>query len=54
MDVSRRQAFSNFAWKLAEQIGAQTVSFVVSIILARLLMPEDYSVISINYILLFI
>ena len=51
MDVSRRQAFSNFAWKLAEQIGAQTVSFVVSIILARLLMPEDYSVISIIAIL---
>lgn len=51
MGVGRREAFSNFAWKLAEQIGAQMVSFVVSIILARLLMPEDYSVVSIIAIL---
>lgn len=47
MDVNRKQAFSNFSWKLAEQIGAQMVSFVVSIILARLLMPDDYSVVSV-------
>ena len=47
MNVNRKQAFSNFSWKLAEQIGAQMVSFVVSIILARLLMPDDYSVVSV-------
>lgn len=47
MNVKRKQAFSNFSWKLAEQIGAQMVSFIVSIILARLLMPDDYSVVSI-------
>ena len=47
MNVNRKQAFCNFSWKLAEQIGAQMVSFVVSIILARLLMPDDYSVVSV-------
>ncbi|MBO7214974.1 MAG: oligosaccharide flippase family protein, partial [Clostridia bacterium] len=30
-----------------ERIGAQLVSTIVSIILARILMPEDYSVVSI-------
>ena len=34
-------------WKFAERIGAQLVSTVVAIVLARLLLPEDYSVISI-------
>ena len=34
-------------WTFAEQVGAQLVGFVVSIILARLLLPEDYGVIAI-------
>lgn len=34
-------------WTFAERIGAQLVSFVVSIVLARLLMPEEYGVIGI-------
>ncbi len=34
-------------WKFAERIFAQGVSFVVTLVLARLLMPEDYGVISI-------
>jgi len=29
-------------WKFIERISAQVVSFIVSIILARLLLPEDY------------
>ena len=33
-------------WKFAERIGAQLVTTVVSIILARILMPEDYGIIS--------
>lgn len=33
-------------WMFAERIGAQSVSFVVSIVLARLLAPSDYGVIS--------
>lgn len=34
--------FSNFIWRFAERCGAQLVTFVVSIVLARILLPEDY------------
>ena len=37
----------NFIWKFAERISAQLISTFVSIVLARLLMPEDYGVVSI-------
>ena len=43
----KKRTFSSIFWKLAERVLAQGVSLVVSIILARMLMPEDYSVISI-------
>ena len=33
-------------WKFIERISAQVVSFIVSIILARLLLPEDYGIIA--------
>ena len=33
-------------WRFAERCGAQGVSFVVSLVLARLLTPEDYGVVS--------
>ena len=34
-------------WMLSERIAAQGVSFIVSVILARMLSPDDYSVVSI-------
>lgn len=37
---------SNVLWKLAERMLAQIVTLVVSIVLARLLLPEDYGAIS--------
>ena len=37
---------TNFFWRFAERCGAQIVSFIVSIVLARLLAPEDYGVIA--------
>ena len=46
-DSLKRSAFSGFIWKFAERVGAQTVSLVVSIVLARILLPEDYSVVGI-------
>lgn len=46
-DSLKRSAFSGFVWKFAERIGAQLVSLVVSIVLARILLPEDYSVVGI-------
>lgn len=50
MDVDskiKKKAFSGAIWKLLERIIAQAVSLIVSIVLARLLTPEDYSVVSI-------
>ena len=43
----KKRTFSSMLWKFAERICAQFVSLAVSIILARLLIPEDYSVVSI-------
>lgn len=36
----------NFFWRFAERSGAQIVTFIVSIILARLLSPKDYGAIA--------
>lgn len=37
---------SNLLWRFAERCGAQLVSFIVTIILARLLLPEVYGTIA--------
>lgn len=42
----KKKTVSNLAWRFAERCGAQGVTFVVSIVLARLLDPTDYGVIS--------
>lgn len=39
---------SNAGWRFAERISAQLVSFFVSIILARLLLPEEYGTVAIT------
>ncbi len=46
MGSLRKKAIGNFIWRFAERCGAQGVSFVVSIVLARILMPEDYGLIA--------
>lgn len=42
----RSIVFSNFIWRFAERCGAQAVQFVVSVILARILIPEDFGIIA--------
>lgn len=42
----RRKIVTGFFWKFGEQISSQLVSFVLSIILARLLTPNDYGVVA--------
>lgn len=46
----RTGAIKSFSWSYAEKIATQLVSFVLSIILARLLMPEDYGKLSLVHI----
>lgn len=43
----KRSAITGAVWKFLERIGAQAVSLVVSIVLARMLTPDDYSVVGI-------
>ena len=38
---------SGMFWKFGERIVAQGVSFIVSLVLARILMPEEYGVVAI-------
>lgn len=42
----KSKVLSGLFWKFAERILAQLVSLVVSIVLARLLLPEDYGAVS--------
>lgn len=50
--MNKNSVAANFIWRFMERISAQLVTFIVSIVIARILSPEDYSVISI--ILVFI
>lgn len=44
---AKENVLSSFVWKFGERISAQLVSTIVSIVLARLLMPEDYGIVAI-------
>ena len=41
-----KKVLNNFVWRLAERLGAQGVTFIVSIVLARLLDPAAYGTIA--------
>lgn len=42
----KNEVISSLIWKFLERIGTQGVQFIVSIILARLLLPSDYGIVS--------
>ena len=42
----KKQVISGLFWKFGERIIAQGVSFIVSLILARLLLPEQYGIVA--------
>lgn len=59
MDSIKEKTISGFIWRLLQNLSVQVVSFVVSIVLARILMPSDYGLIAmimvfINIALIFI
>lgn len=45
-EFSKSIIISNLFWKYSERIGAQVVSFVVTVVLARLLSPAEYGLIA--------
>ena len=40
--MKTQSVLKNFLWRFAERCGAQLVTFIVSVVLARILAPEDY------------
>lgn len=46
-DSLKKKTITGLFWAFAERVGAQLVNFVVSIVLARILMPEEYGIIGI-------
>ena len=46
----KTRVISSLFWKFAERIGAQGVNLIVSIILARILSPEDYGLVALTTI----
>lgn len=46
MKNKKNVILSNFIWRFAERCGAQLVTAVVSVLLARLLAPDDYGMIA--------
>lgn len=45
-EVGKSTIIKNLIWKFSERFTAQIVSFLVSLFLARLLMPEDYGLVA--------
>ncbi len=46
MNIDKNTTVKNFIWRFAERCGAQLVTFVVSIVLARILSPDDYGTVA--------
>ena len=44
---TKSNIISSLIWKLLERSGTQGIQFIVQIVLARLLLPEEYGIISI-------
>lgn len=50
----KNKVVNGFFWKFGEQVSSQLVSFILSIILARLLTPNDYGVVALVNIFILI
>ena len=42
----KTKTVSNLIWRFAERVGAQGVTLLVSIVIARILSPSDYGIIA--------
>lgn len=57
--IDKRSILSSFTWKLLERVLAQGINFIIQLVLARLLMPEDFASLAIivaitNYAAIFV
>lgn len=43
---TEKKILTNFIWRFAERCGSQLVTFIVSVVLARILDPSDYGIIT--------
>ena len=48
--VTKERIIKGVIWKSFERFGTQIISLVISIILARLLLPEDYGLVALTTI----
>ncbi|MBR4402110.1 MAG: lipopolysaccharide biosynthesis protein [Flavobacteriales bacterium] len=46
MEINRSLIIKSFLWKFFERLGTQLMGFVITIVLARLLLPEQYGAIA--------
>lgn len=46
--ITKKTAIKNSVWKLFESFGSKGISMLVSVILARLIMPESYGVVALT------
>lgn len=53
-EVSKSKILSSLFWKLMERGGTQGIQFMLQIVLARLLLPEDYGIIALVTIFIII
>lgn len=44
--MNQKSVFSNFIWRFMERCGAQGLKLIVELVLARLLLPNDYGIIA--------
>lgn len=52
MSIGRKEIIGSFFWKLLEKSSVQVVSFVVTLILARILTPNDYGMVALIMVLI--
>lgn len=52
MNELRKKTISGFIYKMLERVGAQGVNFIVSLVLARLLLPDEYGLISLVLVII--
>ena len=45
-----KSILNSFAWKFAERMSSQGISFVVSVVLARILLPEEFGVVAMIHV----